>query len=69
MRRVVPKLGDDALVVQARRLGAAADERVRGANQHVMWLRKRVGHFLDDNVFQTLAEYLLHKLMLLALNE
>ncbi len=61
MRRVVPQLGHDAIVMEARRFGAAADERVGRTYQHVMRRYRRIEHFLDDDVFQAFPEYLLHK--------
>ena len=60
VRGIVGQGLEDALRVDARRLGAAADQRVPGADQHVMGGHHGIRHLVDDDVLETAAQHLLH---------
>ena len=60
VRWVVGEIPQHAVMVDARRLRPAADERVVGLDQHVMGRHHRLRHLVDDDLVQALAKHLLH---------
>src|SRR5207244_11070043 len=52
---------EDGFLMNAGRLGAAADQRIDGADYHVVRDDDRVRHLVDDNLAQASADHLFHE--------
>ena len=51
---------EDGFLMNAGRLGAAADQRIDGADYHVVRDDDRIRHLVDDNLAQASADHLFH---------